>query len=407
MDIWNKRHVTVVISGGIASYKALLLIRQLMKRGATVRVAMTAHAAEFVTPLTFQTLTQQPVVLDEFTTTDPKHVVHVELADWTETMIMVPATANLIAKVANGIADDAATTTILATTAPKFVIPAMNSHMYANPATQRNLNQLVADGLHVLTPATGMLAEGYSGKGRLPEPEVIIDWLTDQLIQLTPNLPLAHQRVLVTAGGTREAIDPVRYISNRSSGKMGYAVAQVAREMGADVTLISATDQLAVPMGVHLVKVASAAELLTAVNTAFPTTNLLVMAAAVSDYRPVQSANQKIKKPADHGDLTLQLTETPDILKQLAPQKTSQYVVGFAAETQHLLTNAQRKLTRKQLDLLVANDVSKPGVGFNGDTNQVTLLRPNQEPVKTALLSKIEIARTILTTAVADGAVKA
>lgn len=407
MDIWNKRHVTVVISGGIASYKALLLIRQLMKRGATVRVAMTAHAAEFVTPLTFQTLTQQPVVLDEFITTDPKHVVHVALADWTETMVMVPATANLIAKVANGIADDAATTTILATTAPKFVIPAMNSHMYVNPATQRNLNQLVADGLHVLTPATGMLAEGYSGKGRLPEPDVIIDWLTDQLIQLTPNLPLAHQHVLVTAGGTREAIDPVRYISNRSSGKMGYAVAQVAREMGADVTLISATDQLPVPVGVHLVKVASAAELLTTVNAAFPTTNLLVMAAAVSDYRPVQSADQKIKKPADHGDLTLQLTETPDILKQLAPQKTSQYVVGFAAETQHLLTNAQRKLTQKRLDLLVANDVSKPGVGFNGDTNQVTLLRPNQEPVKTALLSKIEIARTILTTAVAGGAVKA
>ncbi|RRK11037.1 bifunctional phosphopantothenoylcysteine decarboxylase/phosphopantothenate--cysteine ligase CoaBC [Lactiplantibacillus garii] len=407
MDIWNQRHVTVVISGGIASYKALVLIRLLMKRGATVRVAMTAHASEFVTPLTFQTLTQQPVVLDEFTTSDPHHVVHVALADWTETMVLVPATANLIAKVANGIADDAATTTVLATTAPKFVIPAMNSHMYANPATQRNLKQLTADGLFVLTPATGMLAEGYAGKGRLPEPEAIVDWLTDQLIQQTPDLPLAHQRVLVTAGGTREALDPVRYISNRSSGKMGYAVAQAAREMGADVTLISATRNLPVPTGVKVVYVQSAADLLAQVSTEFPTTDLLVMAAAVSDYRPVQSATEKIKKPADHADLTLQLTETPDILKRLAPQKTHQYVIGFAAETQHLMTNAQRKLTSKKLDLLVANDVSKPGVGFNGDTNQVTLLQPNQAPIKTALLSKIEIARTILTTAVAAGAVQA
>lgn len=404
VSVWTKRHVTVVVSGGIASYKALVLIRSLMKQGAVVRVAMTAHAAEFVTPLTFQTLTQQPVVLDEFTTTDPQHVVHVALADWTEVMVLVPATANLIAKVANGLADDAATTTVLATTAPKFVVPAMNSHMYANPATQRNLEQLTADGLHVLTPATGMLAEGYAGQGRLPEPEAILAWLTDQLIQLTPDLPLAGRHVVVTAGGTREALDPVRFITNRSSGKMGYAVAQVAREMGATVTLISATTHLPAPTGVTIVPVDSAASLLTAVRTAFDDADILVMAAAVSDYRPTELATQKIKKPADHGNLMLQLTETPDILKTLAAEKKHQYVVGFAAETQDLLANANRKLTHKKLDLLVANDVSQPGVGFNGDTNQVTLLRPHQQPVTTELASKTAIAKIILETAIADGA---
>lgn len=404
VSIWEKRHVTVVVSGGIASYKALILIRSLMKAGAVVRVVMTAHATEFVTPLTFQTLTQQPVVTDEFTLDDPQHVVHVELADWTDVLVLVPATANLIAKVANGLADDVATTTILATTAPKFVVPAMNSHMYANPATQRNLNQLTADGLHVLTPATGMLAEGYAGKGRLPEPAVIFDWLTDQVIQQTPHLPLAHQHVLVTAGGTREALDPVRYISNRSSGKMGYALAAVAREMGATVTLISAPTTLEVPAGVTRINVTSAAEMLMAVQQQFATMNIVVMAAAVSDYRPVSLADQKIKKPADHGDLQLTLTETADVLKTLAPTKQNQYVIGFAAETQNLMANAQRKLTSKHLDLLVANDVSQPGVGFNGDTNQVTLLRPDQAPVKTALATKREIAETILRTALADGA---
>lgn len=406
VSIWTKRHVTVVVSGGIASYKALVLIRSLMRQGAVVRVAMTAHAAEFITPLTFQTLTQQPVVIDEFTTTDPQHVVHVALADWTEVMILVPATANLIAKVANGLADDAATTTILATTAPKFVVPAMNSHMYANPATQRNLQQLTADGLHVLTPATGMLAEGYVGQGRMPEPEVILAWLTDQLIQLTPDLPLAGRRVVVTAGGTREALDPVRFITNRSSGKMGYAIAQVAREFGATVTLISATTHLPAPSGVKVMMVESAQALLTAVSDVYDATDILVMAAAVSDYRPVELADQKIKKPADHADLTLRLTETPDILKTLAARKRHQYVIGFAAETQSLLANANRKLTSKKLDLIVANDVSKPGVGFNGDTNQVTLLRPQQQPVTTELATKTVIARKILTTAIADGAGK-
>lgn len=402
MEIWKDCHVTVVVSGGIASYKALVLIRQLMKRGATVRVALTAHAAEFITPLTFQTLTRQPVVLDEFTTSDPSHVVHVALADWTDVMVLVPATANLIARVANGLADDAATSTILATTAPKYVVPAMNSHMYANPATQRNLRQLVADGLTVLTPADGMLAEGYAGRGRMPEPEAILAWLTDQQIQRTPSLPLAGRRVLVTAGGTREALDPVRYITNRSSGKMGYAVAAAARAMGAQVTLISAATHLRAPAGVQVLPVASAAELRDAVVTHFEACDLLVMAAAVSDYRPVQTNQQKIKKPQDHADLTLQLTETTDILKELATRKTHQYVVGFAAETQNLLANAQHKLTSKRLDLLVANDVSQPGVGFNGDTNQVTLLRPDQAPLTTALMSKRAVANQILTTVVAE-----
>ncbi|AVK60291.1 bifunctional phosphopantothenoylcysteine decarboxylase/phosphopantothenate--cysteine ligase CoaBC [Lactobacillus sp. CBA3605] len=406
MSIWTNRRVTVVISGGIASYKAVTLIRLLMKQGATVRVAMTAHAAEFVTPLTFQTLTQQPVVCDEFTMADPHHVVHVALADWTELMVVVPATANIIAKMAMGLADDAATTTILATTAPKYVIPAMNTHMYENPATQRNLAQLTADGNHVLTPATGMLAEGYVGQGRLPEPPVILAWLTDQLLAATSTLPLHGQKVLVTAGGTREQLDPVRFLSNRSSGKMGYAVAQAAYMMGAQVTLISAQTALPKPAGVTIVPVTSAADMLAATTKAFATTDILVMAAAVSDYRPVQPATQKIKKQAGQTGLTLDLTETTDILKSLATQKQTQFVIGFAAETEHLLANANKKLAAKRLDLLVANDVAKPGVGFNGETNQVTLLRPNAPAITTAVLPKLAIAEKILETAISQGAVK-
>ncbi|VDG24514.1 bifunctional phosphopantothenoylcysteine decarboxylase/phosphopantothenate--cysteine ligase CoaBC [Lactiplantibacillus mudanjiangensis] len=403
MSIWQDRHVTVVVSGGIASYKAIYLIRQLMKQGATVRVAMTPHAAEFVTPLTFQTLTQQPVVCDEFTLQDPQHVVHVELADWTDSLIVVPATANIIAKMAVGLADDAATTTILATTAPKYVVPAMNSHMYANPATQRNLAQLTADGMHVLTPATGMLAEGYAGQGRLPEPDVIYDWLTQQHLLQATDLPLHGKRVLVTAGGTREMLDPVRYISNRSSGKMGYAVARVARELGAKVTLISTPTALTKPAGVTYTEVTSAADLAKAVKADFEETDLLVMAAAVSDFKPTHAVDQKIKKQPGQTGLTLELAETEDILKTLAPLKTHQFVVGFAAETQHLIENAEKKLAAKKLDMLVANDVSKPGVGFNGDTNQVTLLTPNSTPMTTNLLSKTEIAQTILKAAIERG----
>ncbi|BDZ30797.1 bifunctional phosphopantothenoylcysteine decarboxylase/phosphopantothenate--cysteine ligase CoaBC [Lactiplantibacillus sp. WILCCON 0030] len=404
MSIWTDRHVTVVVSGGIASYKALTVIRLLMKQGAQVRVALTAHATEFITPLTFQTLTQQPVVTDEFTMTDPTHVVHVALADWTELMVLVPATANLIAKVAQGLADDVATTTILATTAPKYVIPAMNSHMLANPATVRNIAQLTADGLHVLQPATGMLAEGYRGQGRLPEPEAIVAWLTDQVIDAESDLPLHGKKVLVTAGGTREMIDPVRYISNRSSGKMGYAIALAARAMGAQVTLISTPTALKRPHGVEYIQVTTAAELLTQVTKAFVTTDILVMAAAVSDYRPVAPVDQKIKKQADDAHLTLQLTETTDILKALAAHKQQQFVIGFAAETQNLLANAEQKLAAKKVDLLVANDVSQPGVGFNGDTNQVTLLSPGATPVTTAVLSKAAIAQKVLETALTRGA---
>lgn len=399
MSIWKHRHVTVVVSGGIASYKAAMLIRLLMKQGATVRVVMTAHATEFVTPLTFQTLTQQPVVTDEFTMTDPQHVVHVELADWTELMLVVPATANLIAKMAQGLADDVATTTILATTAPKLVVPAMNSHMFANPATQRNLAQLTVDGVRVLDPATGMLAEGYAGKGRMPEPDEILNWATTVFLAQQTDLPLHGERVLVTAGGTREPIDPVRYISNRSSGKMGYAIAEAARNLGATVTLISAPSALATPAGVTRIEVTTAQDLLTAVEAEFKTTDMLVMAAAVSDYRPATTAMQKIKKQADHEPLTLHLTETADILKTLATVKKHQFVIGFAAETQALLANANRKLAAKKLDMIVANDVSKPGVGFNGDTNQVTMLRPAHEPVTTPLLSKADVAEQILLTA--------
>ena len=395
MGLENK-HIAVYVTGGIAIYKAAEVVRGLMKQGAVVRVAMTMDATKFVTPLTFGALTKQPVLTDLFGNngSDGHYVPHIEMADWTDIAVVVPATANSIAKMAMGMADDAVSTTLLATTALKIVVPAMNNHMWAAPATVRNVATLAADGVMMMQPDTGMLAEGYAGRGRLPEPTTIVDFVQQKWAQQTGRL--RHRHVLVTAGGTRERIDPVRFISNDSSGKMGYAIATAAANEGADVTLVSSTTTLSAPAGVESVHVAGAKEMLNQMQHRFAQQDAVIMAAAVADFRPVEEATQKIKKTADNDTMTIKLTKNPDILKTLATQKTKQVMVGFAAETEHLLANAQQKLTDKKLDMLVANDVSRKDIGFNADNNQVIILRPNQEPEKLPIMTKSELAAELV-----------
>lgn len=390
----TQRHVALYVTGSIAVYKALALTRLLIKSGAAVRVVMTKAAEAFVTPLSFQILSKNAVATDMFAGADVKAVDHIELADWTDLAVVAPATADIIGKLANGIADDMASLTLMATTAPKLVVPAMNQHMLDNPATKRNITTLQKDGLTVMEPDNGFLAEGYQGRGRMPEPETIMQRIETLHPQTTP---LTGKHVIVTAGGTRERIDPVRFITNDSSGKMGYAVAEEMAQRGADVTLISAPTKLTPPAGVAMVDVLTTEDLADAVTSAFKQADILVMAAAVADFKPISSADQKIKKSADNDEMTIKLTKTADILKRVAQMKRpGQLTVGFAAETQNLLDNAQKKLISKQLDLLIANDVSKPGVGFNGDTNQVTILQPDQAPIKTTLADKHVIAKQVV-----------
>lgn len=393
------KHVALYASGGIAAYKAAYLVRELVRQGAEVRVVETAGAQAFVTPLTFQTLSKHTVYTDRFAQLAPDEVAHIELADWTEIALVAPATADLIAKMAQGLADDFASTALLATTAPKFVVPAMNVHMWENPATQRNVATLKADGVEIIEPATGFLAEGYSGKGRFPEPTAIVAAVTAKLLAQATDLPLHGQSVLVTAGGTRERLDPVRYLTNDSSGKMGYALATAARDLGAQVTLISAPTMLTVPAGVAYVGVDSAEAMRSALLARYQTAQMVIMAAAVADFRPVTVADNKIKKTT--ADYTLTLTKNPDILAELGQQKQQQFLIGFAAETQHLLTYAQKKLASKRVDMIVANDVSSAHAGFNHDTNEVTILQPNVEPQTLPLASKQVIAQQILQIALA------
>ncbi len=314
------------------------------------------------------------------------------MADWTELAVVVPASANVIAKMANGLADDTVSTTLLATAAPKLVVPAMNSHMWENPATQRNLQQLQADGVTVLEPATGLLAEGYTGKGRMPEPAVIVEAITTMLT------PAKQETIVITAGGTREAIDPVRFIGNRSTGKMGMALANAALKAGYRVHLIVGQVEVAVPKSPHLIveRVETTRDMLTAVERAFTTATGLIMAAAVADYAPAEVATQKLKKQGDAG-LTIQLQQNPDILATMgANKRADQWVVGFAAETNDLDTYATRKLMTKQADLIIGNDVTQVGAGFGTDTNIVTLYQNGQAPVRLAPATKAEVAAQII-----------
>ena len=383
------KNIAVYVSGGIAAYKTLNVVRALIKQRANVQVVMTKESQQFVTPLTFATLSQRPVITDNFTaqTSNDDFIPHIKLALWTDLAIVVPATANIIGKMANGIADDIVSTSLLATKAPKLVFPAMNTDMLENPAVQRNLQFLQANNVKVIQPATGFLAEGMTGKGRLPELNEIMTSIEEFFIE--PKLK--GKRVIVTAGGTKEAIDPVRYIGNRSSGKMGIAMAQVARNLGADVTLItSVKTELS---GVNKIEIQTADELMKALEQEFPQTDVLVMAAAVADFKPMIVADQKIKKNPNEDIFTIKLTKNPDILKTIAATKTNQFVVGFAAETQNLLDNTEKKLNSKNADVILANNVAQAGAGFGVDTNKMTLLQKNHTPETWPLMSKIDVAK--------------
>ena len=394
--MWKGKNVTVFVTGGIAAFKAATLVRLFVKAGANVEVAMTKSACEFITPLTFQVLTKNKVHIDTFDEDEANKVQHIHLADQTDVAIVVPATANTIAKMANGIADNFVTSTLLATTAPIYVVPAMNEHMWENPATVRNVKQLVEDGKVVIEPATGFLAEGYNGKGRLPEPEEIFEQVTFFESRREYKSPLEGKTILITAGGTKERIDPVRYISNDSSGKMGYALAKAASILGAKVHLVSTTKQLKVPYGVQVTYVESALEMHDAVTQLFPKTDIAVMVAAVSDYYVANRSNQKIKKQQNESGLMLELLENPDILKKLGHSKREgQVVIGFAAETTNVLEYAKAKLEKKKADVIIANDVSNSRIGFNSDHHQVTLLTKDGHIVNLPENSKEELALNI------------
>lgn len=387
--------VTIHVAGGIAAYKAVSLLRLFQKNGDDVRVAMTESATKFVTPATFEALTKQPVLTDLWSPAQKAKIAHIELADWTELAIVVPATANTIAKMAGGIADNAVSSTLLATDAPKLVVPAMNSHMWANEATQRNIAQLKNDRVNVIPPETGHLAEGYEGTGRMPAIDTIFN-MAQVILQSDDRL--VDKKILVTAGGTQEDIDPVRFIGNHSSGKMGIAIANAAAQAGASVTLIAGQVKNLVTLDSRILvtRVTSTDDMAQAVKHDFTDVDALVMAAAVADFQPITRADQKIKKNPDSDELTLRLRKTPDILKQVGQIKRHQFVVGFAAETQNLLQNANKKLIQKNADIIVANNVSNPGVGFGSDDNQVTILTRNHEPEKWPKMSKQLVAQKII-----------
>ncbi|WP_172194869.1 bifunctional phosphopantothenoylcysteine decarboxylase/phosphopantothenate--cysteine ligase CoaBC [Saccharibacillus qingshengii] len=460
----NGKKILLGVTGGIAAYKAATLCSQLVKAGAEVQVIMTQSAQEFIPALTLQVLTHSPVHTDTFEERNPKVVNHIDLADWADLVLIAPATANSIAKLAHGLADDMLSTTLLAVTAPVMVAPAMNVHMYTHPAVVSNMQTLTDRGVMMIEPGDGMLACGYVGKGRLEEPETIVEVLrqffasreADSLASSTaaagspgasepafsdpgpepffaapdageiggetlfataggaselglagsgataassskpaePNGPLAGRKVVVTAGGTIERIDPVRYITNDSSGKMGAALAQAARDLGADVKLIAGKVQIPLPTGVDIVRIESAEDMYEACLGEWPDTDMLIMAAAVADYRPKSSARQKIKKSEEK--MALELVKTVDVLQTLGAQKEHQFLIGFAAETHDLKTYAAEKLQRKNCDMLVANDVTRSGAGFGSDTNIVHLFGPEGLIADLPKLSKYEAAREIL-----------
>jgi len=385
------RTVLVGVTGGIACYKACEVVRLLVGRGARVRVVMTAGAQQFVTPLTLQTLSGQPVATDTFSLTQESEIGHIRLADEADTVLIAPATANVLGKLAGGIADDLLTTVLLATRAPVIVAPAMNVHMWEHLAVQENLARLVARGVRVVRPVSGPLACGYEGEGRLAPPEDLVEAV---LCALAPQ-DLAGVRVLVSAGPTQEPIDPVRYLSNRSSGKMGHALARVARRRGAEVTLVTGPTALPPPPDVRVVEVATAREMARALDGAFDDARVLIMTAAVADYRPRRSLPHKLKKGPTVAQ-TLELERNPDILAGLARRKESRLVVGFAAETRDVAAEARRKLRAKRLDLIVANDVTAPGAGFGSDTNVVRLLDGSGRMETLPVLPKEEVAARIL-----------
>jgi len=384
------KNVVLGVSGGIAAYKSAELVRLLVKQEAFVRVVMTQNAAEFVGPLTFKALTGKPVSTDLFYGGDETPIKHIEWAREAHAVVIAPATANIIGKIANGIADDALSTFILAVTSPVLICPSMNANMYQSRAVQRNLTILREYGFHVVSPGEGDLACGTSGPGRLPEPAEIVDRL---VACLTPK-DLAGKRVMVSAGPTQEAIDPVRFISNPSSGKMGYAIAKAAENRGADVILVTGPTHLPDPINVNTIHVRTTEEMAKAVFTHYEDCHIIIKAAAVSDYRPKNQADQKIKK--DQDEMTLTLVKNADILMALGQRKKDQILVGFAAETQDLEKNATKKLKQKNLDIIAANLVGRPDSGFEADTNTITLFFRNGTKEVLDTMGKDEVSHIIL-----------
>lgn len=392
------KRVAIGISGGIAAYKAAEILRGLQRNGCEVRVAMTPRACEFITPLTFRALSGSHVIVDDYSADNPDPIAHITFSQTVDLFLVAPATANIIAKFANGIADDFITSTYLASTAPVLIAPAMNTVMWNHAATQRNLKRLAADGVRIVEPDEGEMACGTFGPGRLSEPEIIVNAALEILRGSERHAiqDLKSERILITAGATREAIDPVRFLSNRSSGKMGFALAEAARARGASVTVIAGETSATEPNQSHVIRARSAAEMHAAVMRELDNATAFIGAAAVSDYRPAQLMDAKIKK----ADSTLQLALEPtaDILADVArARRDGQLVIGFAAETENLLEHARTKLARKGLDAIVANDITKDGAGFDVSTNIVTLLsRDEPTPIELPLMSKLEVAHRIL-----------
>ena len=395
------KNIALYVTGGIAVYKVVDLMRSFIKKGANVQVAMTESATKFVSPLTFQILSRQEVYVDTFDEKNPEIVAHVNISDWADVSVVAPATANTIAKMAHGIGDNFVTSALLATKSPVFVVPAMNTDMYENPATQNNIKLLKNRNIQFVEPDYGFLAEGYEGKGRFPENERIVEELSDFILSRTEDLPLKGQKILVSAGGTKERIDSVRYITNDSSGKMGHAVAEAAYYEGAEVTLVTASE-LPAPSGIETVRVDSALELFDEIDTRFDQTDVLIMAAAVSDYRVANEADSKMKKMDDSGPVTIELTENPDILKTMGGKKKEQYLVGFAAETDHLEKYAMKKLKEKNLDVIVANEVGRSDRGFNADENQVIIFTVDGDRIDVPLTAKSEVANIIIRKVIED-----
>jgi phosphopantothenoylcysteine decarboxylase / phosphopantothenate---cysteine ligase len=388
----NGKKILLCVSGGIAVYKGAALTSKLTQAGAEVKVILSESAAKFVTPLTFQALSRSEVYTDTFDEKNPENIAHIHLADWADLIIVAPATANIIGKLANGIADNMISTTLLAATAPVWIAPAMNVHMYSHPAVKKNMDTLRSFGYDFIEPGEGYLACGYTGKGRLEEPETIVE-LASQYFN-KKHEELTGKTVLITAGPTREKIDPVRFLTNHSTGKMGYAIASEAVKMGARVILVSGPVNLDAPAGAELILVESAEEMYRAALEHFEKADVLIGTAAVADYRPKYVYDEKMKKK--EGDQALELERTTDILFELGQRKSRQVVVGFAAETNNVEEHAKGKLTRKNADLIVANDVKQEGAGFGTDTNIVTIFKRDGANVKLPLMSKSDVARNIL-----------
>jgi len=403
-DQFSKSKVALAVTGGIAAYKAIEVLRALQRAGCDVRVAMTRHACEFVTPLTFRALSGSYVIVDDYAPDNPDPIAHITFSQTIDLFVIAPATANTLAKLANGVADDFLTSTYLACTAPVLVAPAMNTTMWQHPATQRNIEKLRNDGVHIIDPDAGEMACGTIGPGRLSEPDRIVSRALEILQRNGPHTSssttddddLRAERILITAGATREAIDPVRFISNRSSGRTGFALAEVAQRRGAKVVIVAGVTTATPPAEVELVTVNSAEEMHQTVLERASESTVFIAAAAVADYKPKQSAATKIKK--SEATLKLELERTADILGEVAARRREgQLLIGFAAETDDVIANAQAKLTSKNLDMIVANDVSRNDIGFDSNDNAVTILvRDGSPPIELPRASKTRIAEQIL-----------